>query len=352
MYDANFDKPKLMYHPKRVADWLARGVTSGPIYTELELTTRCNQACVFCGVDHIVNKDISNIDPALAERIVDQLCGIGNKSIMICGHGEPLLHPFAQRIVAYASARSSVSVTTNGEALDEKRLDLIDRLEWLRFSVNGCNPESYAKIHGVSKDAFPQVMANISRAVARKKRLGLKVTIGTQLVLLAENAKGVVDLAARFKEMGVDYFSVKPYSQHPKSRCRLDVNYESFYEMEDRLRKLQDDSFKIIFRARSMAQADKEKPYGKCYGTHFMNFISATGEVWECNVFAGDPRFRIGNIHKESMAEIWNGELRRKVLTFIDKNLSQEECRRECRMNACNNYLWRLKNPRDHDNFI
>ena len=352
MYDTDFDKQKLMYHPKRVACWKETRATRGPIYTEMELTTRCNHQCIFCGVDHIVNRKIEYIDNSKAIKAIAELEQIGNKSIMFSGHGEPLLHKDAAQIIKSASLKMSTSLTTNGAAIVHSNLDMIDKLEWIRFSVNGCDPENYAEIHNTKPEIFARVMTNIEKAVARKKERGLKVTIGTQLVLLEQNADGIINLAIMLKNMGVDYFSVKPYSQHPLSRCGLKINYNELVNLEDKLRQIEDKSFKIAFRYQAMKNAGKKKPYEKCYGTHFSNFISADGNVWECNVFAGDPRFLIGNIYEQSMAEIWQGAKRKRVLEYIENDMTLAKCRPECRMNHCNQYLWRLKNPRDHDNFI
>jgi len=352
VFDADFDKQKLMYHPRQVARWLASGRTDGPIYTEMELCSACNCRCIFCGVDYLVNKTRDLMDLDLAGKVVAGLHAVGNKSIMFSGHGEPLLHPQAEEIIARAGELMSTSVTTNGLPLSEERLGLIDRLEWIRFSINGCDPENYAAVHGVAPEMFEQAMVNLACAVERKKRLGLDVVVGAQLVLLAENAGGVVKLARRLKEMGADYFSVKPYSQHPLSGKHLEVDYSRFGDMENELRAMEDGSFKVIYRKASMAKAGRPKPYQKCYGTHFLCFVSASGDVWECNVFAGDPRFRIGSAAEESLEDIWNGPRRREVLAYIEDEMDINQCRDICRMDECNRYLWRLKHPWPHDNFI
>jgi len=199
---------------------------------------------------------------------------------------------------------------------------------------------------------FGRVMANVGDAVERKRTLGLPVTIGAQLVLLEQNAAGVGDLARRFKEMGLDYFSVKPYSQHPLSENRQAVDYAKFAGLEDELRPLEDESFKVIYRAGSMAKAGRPKPYSECYGTHFLCFVSANGDVWECNVFAGDPRFLIGNVNEHELTAIWNSPRRKQVLDFIHNEMDVHDCRDICRMDECNRYLWRLKHPWPHDNFV
>lgn len=352
MYDRDFDGQKLMYHPLEVAGWLALGHTRGPLYTEMELTNRCNCKCIFCGVDHLVGQTGDVMGPELAAKIISGLAELGNKSIMFCGNGEPLLNRHVVEIVRLAARTMSVSMTTNGIALSREKLPLLDDLEWLRFSVNGYDPASYAAIHGAPPSFFPQVMTNIAGAVARKRRFQLPVTIGAQLVLLPENAGGAPDLARQFREVGVDYFSVKPYSRHPFSRNRLEIDYSRYLDLEEKLRAFEDENFKIIFRKSSMIRAGSGKTYEKCFGTHFISFVSANGDIWECNVFAGDKRFLIGNGGEESMEEIWTGERRRQVVLFIKNELSLAECRDLCRMDACNTYLWRLKNPRPHDNFI
>jgi len=73
MFDTNFDKQKLMYHPKELGYWLEQGVTKGPIYTEMELCRKCNCRCIFCGVDYLVNKTDDMIDTAPARKIIRDL---------------------------------------------------------------------------------------------------------------------------------------------------------------------------------------------------------------------------------------------------------------------------------------
>lgn len=352
MFDPDFDSQKLIYHPERVAEWLNGGKTSGPLYTELELSNRCNCRCLFCGVDHQVNASGEMMGLGLARKVIDGLAVLGNKSVMICGHGEPLLNPEVVEIVRLAASLMSVSMTTNGVALVAAKLPLIDELEWIRFSVNGCTPENYALIHGTEKEIFTRVLANIGAAVNRKREKNLPVTVGVQLVLLPENENLVIDLARQVKELGVDYFSVKPYSQHPLSNNRRKIDYQRLLWLEEHLRLLEEPGFKVIFRSSAMRRVGTTKSYGSCGGIHFISFISANGEVWACNVFAGDRRFHTGMVRNESLAEIWNGSKRREVVSFVNDGLDLNQCRDLCRMEVCNRYLWRLRHPWPHDNFI
>jgi len=172
------------------------------------------------------------------------------------------------------------------------------------------------------------------------------------LVLLNENRRGLVALGRRIREIGADYFSVKPYSQHPRSGHRLNIQYGNLTDLTRRLNSLQTETFKIIVRSRAMAKLASPKAYGTCYGTDFMSFISASGDVWECCVFVGDHRFHIGNVGRQTMGRIWNSRRRRSVVAFIRGQLNLDACRDACRLDECNRYLWRLRNPWPHDDFI
>ncbi len=351
-YDPDFDAQRLAYHPTEVAAWLRDGITRGPLYTEMELTTVCQHRCLFCGVDHLVNRDKVFLDGDLARRVLDELAACGNRSVLVSGHGEPLLHPEAAPILRYAASRMSAALTTNGVLYDEHDPRLMDGLKWIRFSINGGDPETYARVHKTSERTFARVLDNIAAAVRRKRDHGLACVVGTQLVLLDDNAGGVVDLAREMKRIGVDYFSVKPYSQHPLSSPRPRPDYRAAADLERDLRPLEDASFRVHFRTASMARVGRDKDYGSCHGIHFLAFVGADGGLWACNVFAGDPRFHVGDLGRESFHALWTGERRQEVLRFIAEDLDLGGCRDVCRMDACNRYLWRLKHPLAHDDFI
>lgn len=350
MYDKKFDTHKLMYHPDRVAEWLNKGFTKGPLYTEFELTSKCNCNCIFCGVDYCVNKGRGPIAKEDALKIIRDLKKCGNRSIMFAGHGESLLNADSKEIISSASTLMSASVTTNGIALDENNISIINKLKWIRFSINGTNKKNYNMIH--NSNSFDKVIENLKNCVSHKKKMNSKVTIGTQLVLLDENRENIVNLAETLKSCGADYFSIKPYSKHPLSKNSLSPDYSDIDNLSKSLLHLENDTFKIIFRTESFKSLNKSKTYEKCFGTHFISFIDANGDVWECNIFAEDKRFWIGNALKTPFEKIWNGPKRKEVLNFISQDLNLSECRDLCRMENCNIYLNRLKNPYDHDDFI
>ena len=94
------------------------------------------------------------------------------------------------------------------------------------------------------------------------------------------------------------------------------------------------------------------KHYGKCCALPFWTYIDAGGNVWGCSMFLGKKEFLYGNIITSTFKKIWEGPKRRSSLRMVAKELDTSACRINCRMDEINNYLWELRNPPGHVNFI
>lgn len=227
-------------------------------------------------------------------------------------------------------------------------------LSWLRVSLNAGTKETYIKVHRCPESDFDKVFKNLSNAVEIKKSNRLACTIGVQFLLLPQNCHEVTVLAERLKDVGVDYLTIKPYSQHPLSSSSIDKDfeYDEYQSLEEQLREITNGGLEIIFRANAMSKLRKDRPYERCFGLPFFTYIDAVGDVYVCSAFLGDERFCYGNIYENSFSEIWEGERRRRVLRYVDTELDIARCRKACRLDEINRYLWELKHPAPHVNFI
>ena len=98
---------------------------------------------------------------------------------------------------------------------------------------------------------------------------------------------------------------------------------------------------------------EAERGYDKCYSTPFFwAYIMATGDVYGCSAYLLDERFRYGNINEQTFKDIWISVKRASAIDFVEQSLDIQECRRNCRMDKVNRYLWDIKNPNLHENFI
>ncbi len=351
------DSHKLMYHPRRVSQWLD-GMDISPIYIEVSPSGSCNHRCTYCALDYMGYVPRYLLRQRLKDRI-SEMAGLGVKSIMYAGEGEPLLHPALAEIIQHTEGYGiDVAVTSNGVFLNKKFVEsALPSITWIKISFNAGTKETYARIHGTREGDFDRVLQNISHAVKERDRLKLKTTIGMQMVLLPENmdADESLRLARQAEDIGVDYLVIKPYSQHSKSLTTKykDFRYGNYYYLSNALEKLSDEHFKIIFRMNTIKKLEnKERTYARCLALPFWSYIDAEGGVWGCSAYLGDSRFLLGNINESRFIEIWNGQKRKNMMAFVSKELDTKECRKNCRMDEVNRYLWELKNPSPHVNFI
>ncbi len=351
----NIDSHKLHFHPDRTAAWL-QGECIYPIYMEVSPSGACNHRCVFCGKDFMGYRPVF-LDTEIMKRLLTEMGQLGLKSIMYAGEGEPFLHKdMASLAVHTKQSGIDVAFTTNGVPLTKKNLEIVLPVaSWIKISCNAGTAATYADIHGTSADDFERVMSNLANARRIKEATGSDCTLGVQMLLLPENGHEAVMLANRVRDAGADYFVVKPYSHNPKSQTRRykEITYGDLETMKAELHALGHDKFNIIFRSASMKLwDDQEKGYDRCYGLPFWAYIDSEGNVWGCSMFLKDERFHYGNVHEEGFQSIWQGEKRRASLAWVENELDPASCRVNCRMDAVNRYLWGLRHPSSHVNFI
>lgn len=349
------DSHKLVYHIPRVYEWLKGGVTY-PIYMEISPAGACNHRCTYCGLDFMKYQP-RYLDTVLLKERLSELGKEGLKSIMYAGEGEPFLHKDMPGIITH-TRRSGIdtAVTTNGVLLEKRIIsDVLDNCKWIKIGIDGATSKTYTKIHRCKEEDFDKVLENMSYSAEVKKKKDYTCTLGAQLLLLPENYHEVTALAKLVRHIGMDYLVVKPYSQHPQSETNAysSVRYSDYGYLADELAQFNTKDFSVIFRVKTMKKWDgKERDYCRCLALPFWSYVDTGGNVWGCSVYLGDDRFFYGNIYENSFRNIWEGKTRTKSLRWSEEQLDVSKCRINCRMDEINRYLWELKHPPEHVNFI
>lgn len=349
------DSHKLLYHPKRVSQWLD-GETIYPLYMEISPSGACNHRCIFCALD-FMEYQARFLDTAVLKIRLEEMAALGLKSIMYAGEGEPFLHKDMAEIVRHGkSVGLDQAFTTNGTLLTpEISEQILDVTSWIKVSCNAGTAESYARIHRTKASHFDRVMENLRAAVDIRRQKGANCTLGMQILLLPETRNEVVGLARLAREIGLDYLVVKPYSQHPQSKCDAyrDISYSGLEELAGELEAVRTVSFQPVLRLNSIHKwQEKERPYKRCLGLPFWSYMDAGGSIWGCSMFLGEDSFHYGNIYQQSFREIWEGPKRLSALRNFEENFDPEHCRVNCRIDEINRYLWELSHPSGHVNFI
>jgi wyosine [tRNA(Phe)-imidazoG37] synthetase (radical SAM superfamily) len=270
MTDYRIDGTKIDLHPERVAAWL-RGEKIYPLYVEIAPCGACNHRCSFCAVDYL-GYAANFLNAEIMKTRLTEMAVLGVKSVMWAGEGEPLLHRGLGALIAHGhTAGIDQAVTTNGIAMTERFCqEALAHTAWIKVSINAGYEDDYMRIHQANHRDWLKLWVNLTRAVRLRSELNSAVTLGAQMVLLPDNAKGARALAYMCQETGLDYLVIKPYSQHPKSQTRTyaGLEYAEYLDFVASLEDLSTDAFKVIARRETMARVTGEREYATCQATH------------------------------------------------------------------------------------
>ncbi|MDD5775011.1 MAG: radical SAM protein [Candidatus Omnitrophica bacterium] len=348
------DSHKLMFHVDRVHDWL-HGAAVYPIYIEIGITDICNQHCIFCAFDYLKHKPVF-LRKEVFSRFMSSAARKGVKSIMLSGAGEPLLHPHVAQMVRDA-AKNGIddAITSNGvRFIPDLSRELLPLLSWFKVSIDAGTAATYARIHGCPPEEFRVVLRNMEEAVRRRDKAKIACTLGAQFLLLPRNYREAGILVRIARDIGLDYCVLKPYSQHPMSLHRISSDDRSgaIDRAAEAATRYSNNGFKVVYRSRTAEYIKNDKPYRRCFGTEFTTLVTSCGDVYPCNYFIGNKDFMFGNLNTSSFEDIWEGRRRKQVMAYMRTKWSVARCRKGCRVDAVNRYLWELSHPPAHVNFI
>ncbi len=360
------DGHKLMYHASRVNDWTS-GKNIYPVYMEVSPAGACNHRCTFCGVDFMGYQNRCLETEMFKDRL-QEMGELGLKSIMYAGEGEPFLHKDMVDLTNYTkNSGIDVAFTTNASLFKQEYAEnVLEKISWIKVSINAGKKETYGKIHQAKESDFNRVIENMTFAAKIRRNNKYNCTLGFQMILLPENSDECATLAKIAKDIGIDYLVIKPYSQHTQgvSKEYENVKYDQYQVLNEELKKFNSNDFHVVFRNNTMQQWDSgAHKYSRCVALPFWSYIDAGGNVLGCSIYLDDERFIYGNIYNQTFKEIWEGKKRKQSLCWVEKNLDVAECRVNCRMDKVNQYLHSLRESKvelldeaecvqEHVNFI
>ncbi len=299
---------KIPWHHKRVEDW-QQGKAIVPIHIQIGTTTGCNLNCLGCYGQEIGQTDLEHkydMPFEVAERLFRDSKDMGIKSITLIGEGENTIHPnFYEIIGAAREIGLDLGIATNAVSLKKDRMEeFLRSFVWVRNSMWAGEREAYKLMH--DRDRFYQVLTNIAAQVESKERHELDTTIGLQMVVRDENIDQIVPLARIGREIGVDYFVVKPCADTPDGK--FGISFEDLKGIDAQLEMSESfatDSYAVVIKRDKFESGDVH-PFRVCYGTEFAIAIDARGNVAPCGHLLGHRAedFNMGNINDNSLAQI------------------------------------------------
>ncbi len=268
-------------------------VPAVPTTYTLELTSRCNSACIGCG--NVFERALGEMDAARWETLLEKLAPHA-LSIRLTG-GEPTLHAgFGELLHRVDRLGVPFVIFTNGLWVDPERtlaaLLACRRLDGLLVSLHGKDAASQRAFAGV--DSFERVTETIRRATQAGLRLN------TNTVLTRANYQDIGAIADLSQALGASYAAFSRYYGPPTpvtdlSEAEFQGAASAIHEMKRQGRAV---TFNNCVPACFDGQPTKSCPAGITHCT-----VNPLGQVRPCT---HSPQV-LGDLFTQEIGEIWQG---------------------------------------------
>ena len=306
--------------------------SDAPLVVEFDTTEVCNLACPGCISEDLVCNRTSFTRERLLE-IASEMYYAGVKAVILIGGGEPLAHPAVGEFIEFLGQHDiHIGITTNGCFIDRYMDVIAEYAKWTRVSMDAGTPEGFNKVRPAKsgKNEFEHVVNNMrTLGKIKKGKMGYSFLIRTPKdgFGLESNIDEIYDAAVLARDVGCDYFEVKPSYSYTGGQNHALVIHDKIYmdhakEEIKRLEELETDSFKIIKAINLSASLNcvehpQDKYYHTCPVAELRTLITPSG-AYICPYWRGKDKFRIGNLHETSFSDMWHSDRRREVVSYCD----------------------------------
>jgi len=303
----------------------------GPLVVELDPTTACNLACHDCISANLLNQ--GGIEDNRLMALVGEFKDAGVKAVVLIGGGEPMAHrKFGELVTALSAADIHVGVTTNGTLIRRYTTILSEHVKWLRVSMDSGTAKTFGLFRpGMGgKNHFSDIIDQI-RDYAKSKSglLGYSFLILSKYNdsgdLIASNAGDIYTAAVLARDIGCDYFEVKPSfdMMHYLNRQPPSV-VATAKEQLHKATELETSDFKVISPPTLVnalqGNVSQPKAYTTCRVAELRTVITPSG-AYVCPYYRGNLNMRIGTLEKMSFREMWASKKRKAVMDRLNPSV-------------------------------
>lgn len=260
----------------------------------IEPTNACNLRCIVCARAKMKRKT-GFLKLSDFEQIIDKF--VENNwypPITVTGNGEPMLHKDIFSMIKYAKKKEfNVSLVTNSTLLDKKRAKLLIQsgLDRYQTMLDSIDKESYERLRVGAN--YERTKKNIINLIEMNEQMGHPIFLSLGLV--------DTSLTKKIEETKNFWWSFP---------------IDNFYHSP--LLSLQADSG-LYSEAIKIANG---KQRGICTDPFIAMSIKYNGDVCLCALDFNN-RWVVGNIFKDTLEEIWNGEKAQKIRqAMIDNDVN------------------------------
>ncbi|GAA5037443.1 SPASM domain-containing protein [Thermocatellispora tengchongensis] len=316
-----------------------------PAHLQLEVTSACNLRCRMCLVRYRppVNRAEGAMAPELFHRLLEEVPGL--RRLTLQGLGEPLLSPHLMPMLAEAKRRGiRAGFNTNATLLTARRsAELVELgVDWVHVSFDAARAATFEAIRDGAD--FAAVAAGI-RGLWRAKRAAGARLPWTRVVLVAmrRNLAELPDVVRLLSGWGVDELRVQNLAHSFQdagdgyAEIRAFTEAQALWRGEDRARtaRVFAEAARVAgecglrLRLPELTERRRVRADGEpgCSWPWEAAYVTSEGAVQPCCMVMGDDRIALGDLRRQSFAEIWAGEPYREFRRRLRGEDPPEVCR-------------------------
>ena len=322
-----------------------------PLLVEIDTTAYCDFFCPECVSFDLLNKSKFSTDRLI--KLAYELVELGVLAVIFVGGGEPLAHPAIGEVIRIlGEANIKIGIITNGTLINRHLEVLSKYTEWVRISVDAGTSETFEifRPHNSNKNAFNYIINNIKLL----KKHNPKCIGYSYLLMSRSNEKGeiissnfheVFEAAVLAKEIGCDYFEIKPVFDPVTHRIIKQplALIQSLLLQMDKLNNIISDNYKVIYPQGLVELITDEymakiKPYGKCHICEMRALITPHG-LYICPLYRGKENMKYGDIKDKSFKDAWQSKGREQL---IDSVIPSKDCLPKCSRHISNLEIYEI----------
>jgi radical SAM protein with 4Fe4S-binding SPASM domain len=257
--------------------------------------------------------EVSGLSKNIGLSIAEQMSDINIPAAEITGSGEPTLYPYIKEMFdSFAKHNIQTALVTHGQNL-KPLLDgeHIQNLQWIRFSMDSCTPETHSKVHGVSDKMFPVAVSNIKKVVD----LFPDAIIGISFIITQSNYHEILKAAEFYKNIGCDSIRFS-FEYEPTGTAKLTPDQIDFARSAIReAKKITNNKFRVFGQVERLDSYVKPNiDFTFCGYQLFTWNIGYNGKVYPCCIMIYQDGFEFGDLNKQTLEKIAFSEFRRKYI--------------------------------------
>ena len=178
---------------------------------DLEVTSYCNAVCPFCPREVLDGKNV-HMPLSIVKQVADHLRQEkAARRVVLCGIGEPTLHPNIEEIVReLCGTASELCLTTNGSLMNGALFErLVDAgLTEVNFSLNAFTAATHRRVMRLKN--FDRVIRNVEEVVDSRLDRFPRVSVHVSMVLCDLNQHEAVPFLDHWRHRNVHNVWIHP----------------------------------------------------------------------------------------------------------------------------------------------